>query len=562
MCQAGIRKLPKPPTMGSFGLILIRAKTNTIIFDCLLSGTMVRPQQRLNPFYVVGTERTPVKVAASATNCKTAKDPVNFQDPEETFAYVLVHSRSPGYFNYVLLNRNDPTPSARIIDHNVKTKIYNTRQDMVFFGTRRPNRIPDSIHAIQNEFLQSNTRDTFLELSRTDITKGTSLIRCSVSAHGFEPKSFHVSSRSTPMKPNPCDDATPLFSVTPVTELPLPQDLNDPLQTRPTSTLPEVTDQFERWMQDIRAHHANSLDVAKVASKEVRPWFHWNKNSQNRQLSSFTCRMCSHIIFKGLVVEREHGENRDRLLSITGSPVEKPSGSSSKSIKSRNNDIIVNHMKNPIHQIAEFFFGLVNEGNDATAIKKKLLEPSSPFRKYYGPTEISHLMTITAVKTRTPFNSFPLIPRLLERCDVDPGAHFKTKDGMKAMVMSIGNLIHQNLLQYLQSNPGLIISILVDTASDLTSEDHISLRIQFCDSRLRVFNMQYGFIKVGSDASGATLFDLVKNRFLVDGMEDYMKGRILSINTDGAPAMLVTFVDAVKEFAENNVFNVHCLNHR
>ena len=99
--------------------------------------------------------------------------------------------------------------------------------------------------------------------------------------------------------------------------------------------------------------------------------------------------------------------------------------------------------------------------------------------------------------------------------------------------MELGALLHQQLLTYLRSHGDTKFSVIADSSTAITVEDNLSVRIQFVDEKLRVFNAQYGFIKLGTDLAGKTLFSLLRDRFEEDGMAEYMRDRIIGTTTDG-----------------------------
>ena len=103
----------------------------------------------------------------------------------------------------------------------------------------------------------------------------------------------------------------------------------------------------------------------------------------------------------------------------------------------------------------------------------------------------------------------------------------------------------------------------MDTSADIERLEHLNVELQFVSRSLIVYTFFYGCTQVGFDAAGVQLFELLKNTFERDRVEDDFRNNLVSVSIDNFPAMVIEFYAAVKRWMPNtNECHVPCTLHR
>ena len=292
----------------------------------------------------------------------------------------------------------------------------------------------------------------------------------------------------------------------------------------------------------------------------MKDWFEYLR-SPIASKDAYRCKKCHHVLKEGIVKEREHSSIRDKLMSDDSVNIDTPKPGHSKSPRGINNYMIFDHEQNVIHKIAEDYFRISTQVENDESIRQEMMKNDSRFRRFYFATENLFRVVIEAVQIHIPFNSFPKLTGLLTYFKASIGNLYQNKNGMANIVKSIGDSMHSQLISFLKAKD-LELSIAVDSSTDISVEDHLTVELQLVDTDFRVYSFLYRYVKIGVDKRGVALMEKLKEAFIRDDFLSCMKKAIVSASFDSAPVMINTFYEAMQKFTDHKVMPVPCYAHR
>lgn len=170
-----------------------------------------------------------------------------------------------------------------------------------------------------------------------------------------------------------------------------------------------------------------------------------------------------------------------------------------------------------------------------------------------------------AVKKNIPLSTHSSLVALQELHGIKMGFHHNNRDGATAIMSSISEYMHQQLIDYMYYND-LPFSIILDGSTDITNSHYLIIYFQILENNSPsvVF---YKLVETTSVVTAKGYFETIKNSFYEENVDfyAYFKKNLVGYISDGESTMagreggLISFI---RKQTKHPIYAVHCMAHR
>ncbi|CAG7827841.1 unnamed protein product [Allacma fusca] len=222
---------------------------------------------------------------------------------------------------------------------------------------------------------------------------------------------------------------------------------------------------------------------------------------------------------------------------------------------------MMDHKESIYHQLPVQWFKLFDSGLRGTELQDTFENQPGPFFDYISSTRAMIATTKQAVEIGLSFYNFEKLTDLLKYFYVDIGHLYSNGNGIRAIIESLSDSMHQEFVEYLlQVRPK--ISLLLDGTSDTSSETIVAILFMVEAAEEGHLIKMYKILHLREGEKGEVVFAALKNELDKDGLLEFFRNSLVSVTSDGGLNIFNVFNRHINNFTGRTILKHWCDNHR
>ncbi|CAG7725760.1 unnamed protein product [Allacma fusca] len=303
-------------------------------------------------------------------------------------------------------------------------------------------------------------------------------------------------------------------------------------------------------LNEIASLEGSPMNTKDILQQDVCYWFHFIPETKK-----FICRLCKTLLLQNIIFERPNSVMITDMMTT---------GVMDYHFKNRwgnNRKKMMEHKDSIYHQLSVQWFKLYDSGLRSTELQNTFENEPGPFFDYISSTRAMIAITKQAVEIGLSFYNFEKLTDLLKYFHVDIGHLYSNGNGIRAIIESLSDSMHQEFVEYLlKVRPKL--SLLLDGTSDISSETIVAILFMVEGAEEGNFIKLYKILHLREGEKGDVVFDSLKNELDKDGLSEFFQNSLVSVTSDGGLNIFNVFNRRMNNFTGRTIMKHWCDNHR